>query len=193
MNMQDRTTTSIVEAHLKNFFVGRNLAFERWETGVPKTLQRRSGLRIAKIPPRSDEDDWAYISVGAWESSRSKAQSLEFLIFAPYETSRITELLTMAVNHQRTEHLEFEDVFPIGEGWLPGSECDHFLVSLPYPLGPDFAVCHVANDFHVRFAWLVPITRAEKDFAITHSVEQLETKFRAAAIEYSNPERASVV
>ena len=187
-------TVSKIQAHLQNFLADPNLTFDRWEVGPPKTLKLMSRLRIAKFSPNLKEDeDWTYVSIGAWEFSNNKNEALEFVILAPFETPKITELLTMAVNYHRTQRLGFEHVFPIGQGWLEDSECDHFLVSLPYPLGVDFGICHISKAFHVRFAWLLPITKAEKDFMTSHSLEELEKKFEKAEIEYSNPQRKSVI
>jgi hypothetical protein len=192
--MQNQKTSSKIESHLQNFFSGHELAFDHWNIGQPKTLELLSRLRIAKFEPNAKEDeDWTYVSIGAWEFSNNENEALEFVILAPFETPRIAELLTMAVNYHRTQHLGFEHVFPIGEGWLEDSECDHFLVSLPYPLGVEFGICHVSENFHVRFAWLLPITKAEKDFMKFHSLEELEKKFEEAEIEYSNPKRKSVI
>jgi hypothetical protein len=194
MKMNYKETTSILESHLQNFFTGRDLTFDRWEIGIPQTLERLSRLQIAKFNPSSTEkEEWVGVSIGAWEFSNSKVEALEFMILAPYDTPRITELLTMSVNYHRTEHLGFGHVFSIGESWLEDSECDYFLVSLPYPFGADFEICHITKDFHVRFAWLLPITKAEKNFAVANSQEELERKLEAAGIEYSDLKRKSVL
>ena len=194
MNTQFQKTTSAIESHLQNFFTGHDLSFDSWKIGQPKTLELLSRLRIAKFSPNKEEnEDWTYASIGAWEFSNNEKEALEFIVLARFETPRITELLTMAVNYYHTERLGFGHVFPIGEGWLEGSDCDHFLVSLPYPFGSNFEICHITKDFHIRFALLLPITKAEKDFAVSHSLEELEKKFEAAEIEYSNPQRKSVI
>ncbi|MFN8398479.1 MAG: suppressor of fused domain protein [Anaerolineales bacterium] len=187
--------SSAFEAHIKNFFSGQMLSFEKWNAGIPQTLDILSRLRVVKINPKPNEEDkeWIYVSNGAWEFSHNNTQSLEFLILAPYETSRIAELMTMAVNYHRTEKLDFGHVFPIGEGWLENSDCDYFLVSLPYPFGPDFEICHISNNFHIRIAWLLPITKDEKEFYLSNNLEELEKKFEENAIDYSNPKRKSVV
>ncbi len=193
MNIQYQKITSIIESHLQNFF-GRELTFDRWKIGPLKTLEVLSQLRIAKFRPRSGEnEDWDYVSIGAWQFSNRREEALEFILLAPFDTPRAIELLTMVVNYHRTEHLDFGHVFPIGESWLEDSECDYFLVSLPYPFGPEFEICHISEDFHVRFAWLLPITKAEKEFAVLHSQEELERKFEEAKIDCTDPNRASVV
>ena len=195
MKPDHQKTSSAFEAHLKKYFSEQSLSFEKWNEGIPQTLETLTQLRVAKIYPKPNEEDkeWAYVSNGAWEFSQNNTQSLEFLILAPYETPRITELVTMAVNYHRTEILDFGHVFPIGEGWLENSNCEYFLVSLPYPFGPDFEIYHISDNFHIRIAWLLPITRAEKEFYLSHSLEELEKRFEENAIDYSNPKRKSVV
>ena len=198
MKLNYQRTSSIIESHIQNFFSGQTLSSEKWNVGIPQTLEKLARLQITKVCPKSNDDkdwshDWAYVSNGAWEFSQNKNQALEFSILAPYETPRITELLTMAVNYHRTEALDYEHVFPIGESWLEDSDCKYFLVSLPYPFGVNFEICHISDDFHVRVAWLLPITKAEKDFYLSHNLEELEKKFEENAIEYANPKRKSVV
>ncbi len=80
---------------------------------------------------------------------------------------------------------------PIGEPWLPGSACDYFVISLPYPFGADLETSHV-GDRHVDFLWLVPITEAERDFKVTHGLEALEQRFEDAALRYWDPYRSSL-
>ena len=55
--------------------------------------------------------------------------------------------------------------FPIGEPWLPGLTCELFLVSLPYPFGPELEVCNL-SDGHLHVLWLLPITVAEREFNV---------------------------
>jgi hypothetical protein len=82
--------------------------------------------------------------------------------------------------------------FPIGEPWLPGSACEFFLVSLPYPFGPKLEVCNV-SDSPVQVLWLLPITAAEREFKFREGPEALEQRFDTCALEYWAPGRASVV
>jgi hypothetical protein len=46
------------------------------------------------------------------------------------------------VYYHRPGRLGLGHTLPIGEPWLPESACDHWLVSLPYPFGPDLQTCH---------------------------------------------------
>ena len=82
--------------------------------------------------------------------------------------------------------------FPIGEPWLQGSECEFMLVSVPYPFGPELEVCKLAEG-HLHFFWLLPITKAEREFKIREGQEALEQRFDARAVEYWKPDRDSAV
>src|SRR5919106_2061901 len=80
----------------------------------------------------------------------------------------------------------------IGAPWLDDSACDHLLVSVPYPYGPDLEVCAWQRG-HARLLWLLPITEAERDYRATNGLEALEARFDEHAIEFWDPRRPSVV
>lgn len=46
---------------------------------------------------------------------------------------------------------------PIGEPWVPGSPCDHLLISLAYFHGPDLEHCPLPEG-HARMLWTLPVT-----------------------------------
>lgn len=47
---------------------------------------------------------------------------------------RFIDLMAMiAYSHWGGHRLNLERSMPIGERWVPGSACDHLLISLPYP------------------------------------------------------------
>ncbi|MGW5653784.1 suppressor of fused domain protein [Streptomyces humi] len=82
---------------------------------------------------------------------------------------------------------------PIGRPWLDDSDCDHYLVSLPYPFGPEFEFCEWGDGAHARILWLLPISKAEKDFRREAGLEALESRFEELGIDPVDPQRASVV
>ena len=112
-------------------------------------------------------------------------------MITPFETFRAVELLAMIAFYHRGGRLDLGHTTPIGEPWLNGSRCDHFLISLPYPYGPDLERSHV-GDRHVDFLWLLPITKAERDFKVTNGLEALEQRFDATELSYADIERESV-
>ncbi|WP_145227079.1 suppressor of fused domain protein [Rudaeicoccus suwonensis] len=74
---------------------------------------------------------------------------------------------------------------------MPGSRCDHLLVSLPYAFGPAFEVAHV-GDRHVDFLWLIPITEAERRLKMSEGLEALEWRFDEVGLRYWQTDRSSV-
>lgn len=134
---------------------------------------------------------WTYVSVGGWAATEGKV-GLEFLICTPTAEDRAVELLAMTVFYNRDGMLGLGDTMPIGEPWLPDSLCDHLLISLPYPYGPELQTSHV-DDRHVEFLWLLPITEAERDFKVASGLEPLESRFDEVALKYWQIDRASVV
>jgi hypothetical protein len=98
----------------------------------------------------------------------------------------------MVAHYHHDRHLDIFHSLPVGQPWLDGATCDHFLVSLPYPFGPDLEVCHL-GDGHAQLLWLLPITAAEASFKKTNGVDALEERFDEAAIEYWRTDRQSVI
>jgi hypothetical protein len=67
------------------------------------------------------------------------------------------------------------------------------LVSLPYLFGPTLeVVCNIPHG-HLRYLWLLPITREERELKSQEGQEVLEQRFDDYAIDSTDPLRASVV
>ena len=81
-------------------------------------------------------------------------------------------------------------ILEIGEPWLPESRCDHFLVSLPYPYGPELEALDPPRA--MRLLWLLPITSEEAEFGRQHGVEALEQCFEREKLDYLDPRREAV-
>lgn len=179
-----------VEEHVRRFFSGQQVQAFTWAAGP--VLSVNPHFRALRVAPAKTSGLWQYISVGGWAASEGLGRGLEFMISTPAETPRAVELLAMVVHYHASRELGLGHTLPIGEAWLPGSPCDHLLVSLPYPFGPDLQTCHV-GDLHVDVLWLLPITQAERDFKAAHGLEALEQRFDDAALEYWDVGRSSVV
>ncbi|MFF0298846.1 suppressor of fused domain protein [Kitasatospora sp. NPDC004614] len=106
---------------------------------------------------------------------------------------RFAELLTMVASYHASHRLGIEHSFPIGEPWLPGSACDHLLLSLPYLHGPALEHCPLPGGGEARVLWLLPVTSAEIAFRRAHGHEALEQLFDEHAIDPTDPRRPSVV
>jgi hypothetical protein len=150
---------------------------------------------VARIGPGPRINLWTYVSLGCWRSTQTHGHGLEFVIASQDENPRMAELVAMTAYYHsgpNSQRLDHGHTLPIGEPWLPGSSCDHLLVSLPYPYGADFEIC-AWRDGHARMLWLLPITEAERDFKVANGMEALEQRFEDAGLRYWDSYRASVV
>ena len=186
--MAEADTNEVIRQHMRQFFAGHRYEEHVWTLGPAQDELPR--LRALEFAPGPKTGLWVYVTAGAWEARNDPR--LEFLIAAPEQDQRHVELLFMATWYHGREGLGTGHTLPIGEPWLPGSACEFFLVSLPYPFGPKLEVCNF-RDWHLHVLWLLPITKAEREFKVKEGLEALEKRFDACALEYWIPDRASVV
>ena len=166
---------------------------------IPKAYELRAGpfhelspgFCVLEFAPTTTRSEWTYASCGM--SNQPDAPSLEIHLFAPYRADEHIELLTMAAHYHLTgDYLGLGHTVNIGRPWLPGSKCEHALISLPYLDGPNLEWLTKDTD-SIRFLWLIPITLAERDFKKTHGLEALEKVFEEKGINYAEPFRSSLV
>jgi hypothetical protein len=187
-----RSHASIVETHARRFF--RDHAAHFHDAAGPVT-QRLPGFRVMVIEPGPTTEFWTYLTIGA-HLVRHADQANEFLLSAPAVHDAHVELLAMVAHYHASpraeDRLGVGHTVPIGRPWLPDSACDHLLVSLPYPFGRKLEQC---EDVHgqIQILWLLPITRAERDFKIAHGLEALEQRFESGGLHYWDPRRASLI
>jgi len=184
---RDLVMLDMVEQHHRAFFDGHDIAVVTWLPGPAARLF--PNLRVLVVSPGPRTGLWSYVSVGAClvrDESR-----LEFVIHAAKPDSSLTELVTMATYYHYDLGLGHGHTLPIGRPWLPESTCDHFLVSLPYPLGPEFEICDTA-DGTVHTLWLLPITKSERDFKVREGLEALEQRFGEKELQYWQTRRESL-
>jgi hypothetical protein len=179
-----------IEDHLAAFFTGRQIETDRWVRGpIERSLP---GFCVRVIVPPDPSTSWVYVSDGA-RFVETDGERFEFTLTTPLPDAVHLETLAMMANFHADPRYRvyLGKIVDIGRPWIPGSRCDHLLVSLPYPLGPKFE--HIDGAPPVRIAWLFAITRAEADFARKNGVEALERRFEELAIDTLDPERTSVV
>jgi hypothetical protein len=145
---------------------------------------------VVEFAPGPKSQLWVYATIGAWEARNDPR--LEFVLVAPKQDLRHVELLFMAAWYHGRRALGRGHTLPIGEPWLPGSDCDFLLVSTPYPFGPNLEICNLP-DGHVHILWLLPITTAEREFKVREGLEALEQRFETGALKFWLPGRGSVV
>jgi hypothetical protein len=176
--------------HLHRFFRGHRGERTTWMDGPMVDLQPR--FHVWQFGPGPRTRLWTYCTVGAWAIAPPDAGLIEFVMTADQQTSRMVELVTMLARYHCRQRLGIGHTLPIGEPWLPGSKCDCFLISKPYPFGPELEICDL-GDRHLHFLWGLPITPAERAFAGKEGLEALEVRFEAAGLKYWNVTRPSVV
>ncbi|MFG2976973.1 suppressor of fused domain protein [Streptomyces sp. NPDC048331] len=179
-----------VETHVRGFFAGHVVTVDDYDLGVG----RRGAvpdLRILTVGPGPRADSWTYVTAGCWSASAANGHGLEFVLSGPVRDERLADLLAMTSYYHASHHLDIGHSLPIGEPWLPGSPCDHLMISLPYLHGPDLEQCPLP-DGHARILWLLPVTAAEMAYRREHGHEALEQLFDEQAIIPTDPLRASV-
>jgi hypothetical protein len=118
---------------------------------------------------------------------------LELHMFSAELHDDIAELLVATAHYHRTgASLGLGHTVNFGRPWLPGSLCDHGLISLPYLDGPNLEFLEESGS-ETRFLWLIPVTKAEVEFARTDGLEALESRFQKLRFNYLDPKRQSVV
>ncbi len=134
------------------------------------------------------------MSHGAFEVPCGDEIRLEFVISSPTESPSNVETLAMVAHlHADEQHrLSLGKTIEIGRPWIEGANCDFLLVALPYPYGPRLEWA-AAGSKRVRFLWLMPVTRAEANFVLSHGAEALEQRFDTAAVNAVAVRRESVV
>ena len=151
-------------------------------------------LRILRIEPQVAREPWVYVTIGAWEARGIVNHGFEFMLLSRVEDPIHIETLAWVANYHADPAfgVGIAEVLDLGRPWMDGSACDHLLVSLPYPYGPQFEHC-VVGAYHVRFLWLLPITASEAAFAETHGVEAFEQQLEARGVDAVDRSRAAVV
>jgi hypothetical protein len=149
----------------------------------------------AVAPGPRDRHRWAYVTTGCWAAANRDGHGNEFVLATTGFTRRAVELLAVTAHFHAgppDQRLGLGHTINIGEPWLPGSACDFALLSLPYPWPRDLGIVDWEGG-HAEVLWVLPITRAEREFKREHGLEALEQRFEAARLDYTDPGRASVV
>jgi hypothetical protein len=189
---RDPPTEVALEQHVLTFFQGHVTRDAPLPEGP--IHERLPGFRVVMVAPGPRLGMWTYVSIGAYQV-RDGEHAQEFIFVGEQDLPIHAAILTITAYYHAgpADHrLGVGHTVPMGKPWMPGSLCNHVLVSLPYPFGPELERCEIPHG-HVQFLWLLPITRAEKEFRHRENLEELERRFDEAAIEYWDPARPSVV
>lgn len=195
LTLVDHDLTPAAQAmreHLHDRFPSREVAVLAPAPGPIQKLV--PDLHVLSLTP--PEGGRLYVTTGLWGATQQHGHGIELVLHAPEADDEVhVETLTMVAYYHATggEYaLGHGHTVPIGRPWVRGSSCDHLLVSLPYPWGPELEIRTLPGG-HIRVLWLLPITAAEKTFRHAHDLEALEQRLEAAGIIPTDPHRPSVV
>jgi hypothetical protein len=183
--------TAILE-HVQDFWPNSSVIEEQWKKGPIQ--ENVPNFRVLKVKPELSNLPVIYLTNGCFSTESTEHIRHEFFLISPREASQHVETLTMLANFHADERyrLDVGSVVNIGSPWIPGSKCDHLLISIPYPYGPTLEWLKLP-DICVRFLWTLPITQREAAFVELNGWDALEQKFDAAKVDYINPTRSSIV
>jgi hypothetical protein len=190
MRQRRLAAAEAIEAHVRQFFTGHEVEVANYDLGFSRR-RRVPDFRILVVTPGPRSSNWTYVTVGCWSAFNVDGHGIEFVMTSKKRETTVIDLIAMVAYYHASHHLDHWHTTPIGGPWLPGSACDHLLVSLPYLHGPDLELC-VLPQGHARLLWLLPITAAEKAFRQQHDTEALEQRFDDVGIDPTDPLRASV-
>jgi hypothetical protein len=157
----------------------------------PAVRQIAATFQVLEFAPSAQRAMWTYATCGM--SSWRFGQPLELHLFSAQQDNGLVDLLTTVADYHQTGHaLGLGHTVNFGVPWQSDSRCSYGLVSLPYLDGPALEELHVGPR-QVSCYWLVPITKAERDFKRDFGVEALEELFDQVPLDYLAPSRASVV
>lgn len=181
-----------ITEHVKKFWPNSTAQEEQWPEGPIQ--ENVPGFQILKLVSKTPRRPIVYMTNRCFVVQPTQHVKHEFFLISPVEERRHVETLTMLANFHADERfrLDVGSVVNIGDPWMAGSQCDHLLISIPYPYGPKLEWLNLP-DTCVRFLWALPITPREAAFLELNGLEALEQKFDTAEVDYLNPSRSSVV
>ena len=192
-----KTPNELIGKHYTDYFGRSHTVFE---LDPPSAVTDRvPGLRMLEVTAGKKVDVVSYLTLGCWEAVQSLGVGCEF-VFAAREPdgAHLGSLAAAAIAHcgHPAGRLDRGSVVQLERPWLPGSECDRLLVTLPYPYGPELEHCRWkfrGQDNVVRVLWLMPITAGEAAMVALDGVEALEARFEEVGVNFADPARHSAV
>ena len=177
-----------IALHYARVFGVRGMSLH-WARGPIHELPE--GFSVLQFQPTNATFAWVYAT--RCMSKPDDAERIELHLLSNREDQGLLELLYAVAHYHRTgASLGLGHTVNFGRPYQASSQCDHGLLSLPYPYGQRLEHLQV-DRLPVRCLWLVPITKAERDFKIQQGLEALEQLFEGSKFNYLDPLRPSVV
>lgn len=143
---------------------------------------------VFEVPPGSERDVWIYGTCGM---SFADSAPIELFLLSPMQAPELVELLYItAYFHLFSEQLDIDHTVNFGRPWLPGSQCDHGILSTMDGARVQWADI---DGQKVQFLWLIPITKAERDYKIELGADALDEKFVEKEVDCADVMRESAV
>lgn len=177
---------------MKNHYLsiwGSNCRECVWDQGPVNELD--PAFRVLEFPPMPNRTHWVYATCFMSDPTDSKA--IELHLLSATQNKSLVELLTVVAHFHKTgAPLSLGHTVNFGRPFLDESTLTHGLISLPYLNGPTLEHADNASVLS-QFLWLIPISKAERDFKTAHGLDALEECFEKANFNYLDPKRPSVV
>ena len=194
-----------VRAHLARVYPKR--AIGKAQFAAHELVVNVPALAVFEVAPPAGASDgrtgtlpvlrnapWIYATAGASAEAMDDGYGLEFLLCTAAQEPLAAKLVAMLANlHADPRYpMSLGQVVEIGHPWLPGASADHLMVSLPSFFEPELEWLS-DRERTTRFIWLVPITRAEAEFAKQRGLDALQSRLGAAEADVTARVRPSVV
>jgi hypothetical protein len=142
---------------------------------------------VFEFAPENGRTAWAYLSCGM---SFDEAEPIEIFLLSPRQAPELVELFyAIAHFHLTAERLGEGHTINFGVPWLDHSICDHGFLST---METNFEWLQQGEE-RVHYLWLIPITKAERDYKIAHGIEALDAKLDEHDVDCTDPLRKSSV
>lgn len=180
--------TDAIKAHYESCW-GSITTSMQWTKGPYQELP--NDFHILVFAPRDPRAMWTYATCGM--SSLNASVPIELHLFSPLATNSHIELLTVIAHyHLKESPVDVGHTVNFGRPWLPGSQCEYGLVSLPYLDGPNLEWLSLHNK-EIHFCWLIPITEREREYKKINGLDALEDEFDRSNFNYIDVHRNSIV
>lgn len=164
----------------------------RWKIGPIENLPE--SFRVLVFEPTQERKTWVYATCGMSEIPGES--SIEMHMFSPVEYSGHIELLTVVAHYHRSGHPlnAVGSTVNFGREWMPESQLTYGLISRPYRDGPSLErILDKNGNLLAMCYWLLPITKAEREYKRQFGLEKLEALFDEHGLQYANARRSSIM